>query len=84
MRTDRAVRFAELIKYPEQLRASGLQPLPISLDINLPPDLFVWRNQGIPLQTKYRYTPPASNDGSRLNISLNNQFITSLAVSGQQ
>jgi hypothetical protein len=70
MRTDRVVRFAELIKYPEQLRASGLQPLPISLDINLPPDLFVWRNQGIPLQTKYRYTPPASNDGSRLNISL--------------
>ena len=80
MRTDRAVRFSELIKYPEQLRASGLQPLPISLDINLPPDLFVWRNQGIPLQTKYRYTPPAYNDGSRLNISLNNQFITSLPL----
>lgn len=80
MRTDRPVRFAELIKYPEQLRVSGLQPLPISLDINLPPDLFVWRNQGIPLQTKYRYTPPAYNDGSRLNISLNNQFITSLPL----
>ncbi|HJH20843.1 MULTISPECIES: cellulose biosynthesis cyclic di-GMP-binding regulatory protein BcsB [Pseudomonas] len=80
MRTDRAVRFAELIKYPEQLRATGLQPLPISLDINLPPDLFVWRNQGIPLQTKYRYTPPPYNDGSRLNISLNNQFITSLPL----
>ena len=80
MRTDRAVRFSELIKYPEQLRVSGLQPLPISLDINLPPDLFVWRNQGIPLQTKYRYTPPSFNDGSRLNISLNNQFITSLPL----
>jgi hypothetical protein len=80
MRTDRAVRFSELIKYPEQLRTSGLQPMPISLDINLPPDLFVWRNQGIPLQTKYRYTPSASNDGSRLNISLNNQFITSLPL----
>ena len=83
MRTDRPVRFAELVKYPEQLRVSGVQPLPISLDINLPPDLFVWRNQGIPLQTKYRYTPPAvTNDGSRLNISLNNQFITSLPLPG--
>jgi len=80
MRTDRAVRFSELIQYPEQLRASGIQPLPITLNINLPPDLFVWRNQGIPLQTKYRYTPPTSNDGSRLNISLNNQFITSLPL----
>ncbi|ANJ53675.1 cellulose synthase regulator BcsB [Pseudomonas silesiensis] len=83
MRTDRAVRFAELVKYPEQLRVSGVQPLPINVDINLPPDLFVWRNQGIPLQTKYRYTPPAAtNDGSRLNISLNNQFITSLPLPG--
>lgn len=80
MRTDRRVRFAELIKYPEQLQVSGLQPRPITLEVNLPPDLFVWRNQGIPLQTRYRYTPPASNDESRLNISLNNQFITSLPL----
>ncbi|MCY1399490.1 Cyclic di-GMP-binding protein precursor [compost metagenome] len=80
MRTDRKVRFAELIKYPEQLQATGLRPRPITLEVNLPPDLFVWRNQGIPLQTKYRYTPPAANDESRLNISLNNQFITSLPL----
>lgn len=80
MRTDRAVRFAELIKYPEQLQANGLQPRPITVDVNLPPDLFVWRNQGIGLQTKFRYTPPSVNDESRLSISLNNQFITSLAL----
>ena len=80
MRTDRSVRFAELIKYPEQLQANGLQPRPITVDVNLPPDLFVWRNQGIGLQTKFRYTPPSVNDDSRLSISLNNQFITSLAL----
>lgn len=80
MRTDRSVRFAELIKYPEQLQANGLQPRPITVDVSLPPDLFVWRNQGIGLQTKFRYTPPSVNDESRLSISLNNQFITSLAL----
>ncbi|MBD8793148.1 cellulose biosynthesis cyclic di-GMP-binding regulatory protein BcsB [Pseudomonas syringae] len=80
MRTDRPVRFAELIKYPEQLRVSGLQPQPITVEMNLPPDLFVWRNQGIPLQARYRYTPPPFNDGSRLNISLNNEFISSLPL----
>ncbi|KQQ65538.1 cellulose synthase [Pseudomonas sp. Leaf127] len=80
MRTDRPVRFAELIKYPEQLRVSGLQPQPINVEMNLPPDLFVWRNQGIPLQTRYRYTPPPFNDGSRLNISLNNEFISSVPL----
>ncbi|PAU87155.1 cellulose biosynthesis cyclic di-GMP-binding regulatory protein BcsB [Pseudomonas jilinensis] len=79
--TDRPVRFAELIDYPTQLHTSGLQPRPITVDINLPPDLFVWRNQGIPLQTKYRYTPPATKDESRLSISLNDQFITSLSLS---
>ncbi|MEZ2873905.1 cellulose biosynthesis cyclic di-GMP-binding regulatory protein BcsB [Pseudomonas lundensis] len=80
MRTDRPVRFAELITYPQQLQVSGLQPRPITLDVNLPPDLFVWRNKGIPLRTQYRYTAPSANDDSRLNISLNDQFITSLPL----
>ncbi|WP_070415330.1 cellulose biosynthesis cyclic di-GMP-binding regulatory protein BcsB [Pseudomonas lundensis] len=80
MRTDRPVRFAELITYPQQLQVSGLQPRPITLDVNLPLDLFVWRNQGIPLRTQYRYTAPSANDDSRLNISLNDQFITSLPL----
>ena len=80
MRTDRPVRFAELIAYPQQLQVNGLQPRPIILDVNLPPDLFVWRNQGIPLRTQFRYTAPSSNDDSRLNISLNDQFMTSLPL----
>ena len=80
MRTDRPVRFAELINYPQQLQVTGLQPRPITLDVNLPPDLFVWRNQGIPLRTQYRYTAPTANDDSRLNISLNDQFLTSLPL----
>lgn len=80
MRTDRPVRFAELIDYPEQLHASGLRPRSITVDVNLPPDLFVWRNQGIPLRTKYRYTSPAISGDSRLNISINDQFIASLSL----
>ncbi|WP_445395509.1 cellulose biosynthesis cyclic di-GMP-binding regulatory protein BcsB [Zobellella sp. An-6] len=79
--TDRPVSFAELISYPEQLQAHGPRPRPITLEVNLPPDLFVWRNQGIPLETKYRYTPPTVEDESRLSISLNEQFITSLPLS---
>ncbi|UVL86469.1 cellulose biosynthesis cyclic di-GMP-binding regulatory protein BcsB [Pseudomonas sp. B21-028] len=80
VRTDRAVRFAELISYPEQLQTSGLRPAPINLDLNLPPDLFVWRSQGIPVQLNYRYTPSLVTDESRLNINLNNQFISSLPL----
>lgn len=82
IRTDRAVQLSELIDYPQQLQVSGLQPYPITLDINLPPDLFVWRNQGIPLQTRYRYTPPMTTDESRLNISVNDQYISSIPLQG--
>ncbi|WP_344965604.1 cellulose biosynthesis cyclic di-GMP-binding regulatory protein BcsB [Oceanisphaera sediminis] len=82
--TDRPVRFAELVEYPGQLQASGLIPDPIELTVRLPPDLFVWRNEGIPLQTRYRYTTPSAKDDSRLNISINGEFIGSLSLAGGQ
>lgn len=82
--TDRPVRFAELLDYPQQLQVSGLQPPPVGLDINLPPDLFVWRNQGIPLRTQYRYSVPGNPEDSRLNIRLNDQFLTSLELRGRE
>ena len=87
VRTDRAVRLAELLDYPQQLRASGMSPQPITVNLNLPPDLFIWRNQGIPLNLRYRYTPPFSSDESRLSVSINDQFISSFPLirrSGKQ
>lgn len=82
--TDRPVRFAELMDYPQQLQVSGLRPAPVTLNINLPPDLFVWRSQGIPLRTHYRFSAPGNEDDSRLNILLNEQFIDSLALRGRE
>ncbi|WPP45056.1 cellulose biosynthesis cyclic di-GMP-binding regulatory protein BcsB [Pseudomonas sp. AN-1] len=82
--TDRPVRLAELLDYPQQLQVSGLQPAPINLDIHLPPDLFVWRNQGIPLRTQFRYSVPGNSDESRLDVHLNDQFIASLALPGRE
>ncbi|NMG15350.1 cellulose biosynthesis cyclic di-GMP-binding regulatory protein BcsB [Aromatoleum bremense] len=84
MRTDRPVRFGELIDYPGQLQVSGLQPRPVVVDVNLPPDLFVWRNQGVPLRTVYRYTAPNLSDESRLNVSINDQFISSLPLQSSE
>lgn len=78
--TDGPVRFAQLMAYPQQLQVSGLQPPPVMLDFNLPPDLFIWRKQGIPLRLLYRYSAPSTNEQSQLNISLNNSFISSLPL----
>lgn len=76
-RTDRPVRFSELTAYPEQLQTSGLRMRPIDLQINLPPDLFAWRNSGIPAQLSFRYTNPPVTDESRLSVSINDRFIRS-------
>ncbi|WP_347253951.1 cellulose biosynthesis cyclic di-GMP-binding regulatory protein BcsB [Leminorella grimontii] len=73
--TDRPVRLGELTSYPEQLSVSGGRLSPIDLDMKLPPDLFLLRSQGVTLDLKYRYTPPAYVDDSRLNVSLNGRFL---------
>lgn len=75
VRTDRATKFSELQQYENQLQADGIEPSPISLTLNLPPDLFLVRARGIKMDLAYRYTSPLQNDGSRLAVNLNNQFM---------
>jgi len=78
--TERPVFFSELSSYPGQLEVSGLLPPPIILNLNLPPDLFIWRNSGIPTSIIYRYSPPINNDDSRLNLSINDNYIHSYSL----
>ena len=82
--TDRPVTFGELKKYDEQLQSSGLEPASINLTLNLPPDLYLLRSNGIDMDLKYRYTMPAIKDSSRMDISLNNQFLESWSLSSTQ
>lgn len=89
VRTDRRTTFAELRQYDNQLQSDGLQPNPVSVTLNLPPDLFLVRARGIDMDLSYRYTAPFQQDGSRLAVNLNNQFIQDYPLppkntSGQQ
>jgi hypothetical protein len=80
VRTDRAITFGELKTYEEQLQSSGLEPAAINLTLNLPPDLYLLRSNGIDMKLNYRYTTPPTNDNSRMDISLNNQFLQSYSL----
>lgn len=80
VRTDRAITFGELKTYEEQLQSTGLEPSPVSLSLNLPPDLYLLRTSGIDINLNYRYTAPATKDSSRMDISLNNQFLQSFSL----
>lgn len=75
VRTDRATTFSELQQYEGQLQSDGMQPNPITLTMKLPPDLFLVRARGIDMDVRYRYTSPVQNDGSRLAVHLNDQFV---------
>lgn len=60
VRTDRAITFGELKTYEEQLQSTGLEPAPVNLSLNLPPDLYLLHTNGIDINLKYRYTAPAT------------------------
>ncbi len=84
VRTDRAITFGELKTYEEQLQSTGLQPASINVAMNLPPDLYLLRSSGIDMNLNYRYTAPPTKDSSRMDISLNNQFLQSFSLTSSQ
>lgn len=72
---DRPVTFAELVDHPSELQRDSTNPTPVQLELRLPPDLFTWQKYGIPVDLKFRYTPPVIRDESRLLVSVNGEFI---------
>lgn len=77
--TDRPVKLGELIA-PERLSVSGYNPGSINIPLHLPPDLFSWRETGVPLNLKYRYTPQQRSTNSSLLVSFNDAFAKSMPL----
>ncbi|MGR5093315.1 cellulose biosynthesis cyclic di-GMP-binding regulatory protein BcsB [Vibrio maritimus] len=74
--TDRPVKFSELIEGNYQLESQGVELPPIRVSFTLPPDLFTWNANTVPMQLSYRYSPPLKGSKtSRLNISVNDRFV---------
>jgi hypothetical protein len=84
VRNDRPTRFAELTSYPEQLQTVGHQPMPASMRLKLPPDIFHVLGRGVPVNLRYRYSPPAKTGESLLNVSVNGQLVQSLPLMAQE
>ncbi|KPA90054.1 cellulose biosynthesis cyclic di-GMP-binding regulatory protein BcsB, partial [Pseudomonas asplenii] len=76
---DRPVKLGELVD-AQQLHVSGYNPREIIVPLRLPPDLFEWRNRGVPLQLKYRYTPQQFSTNSALLVHLNDHLIRSMQL----
>jgi hypothetical protein len=83
LRTDRPVKFGELVEASAQLQAHGVNPVPLSVSWRLPPDLFTWNRPGVPIELHYRYTPAPERDNSMLTVSINGQLLRSYRLSAE-
>nr|WP_221214563.1 UDP-forming cellulose synthase catalytic subunit [Novosphingobium hassiacum] len=81
--TNRAIRLGELVE-PFALQGMGLPPGPLTTRFRVAPDLFFWPRQGGQIDLRYRY-PVAKwldRDASRLDVSLNGQYLDTLPLTG--
>ncbi len=76
---DRPVRFGELARANE-LRVQGYFPGVVRLNYRVPPDVFVWRTPGVPLDLRYRATRLPQHRNSSLGVSVNASFIDTIAL----
>ena len=83
IRTDRAVQLGEIMD-PNALQGIGLPPGPLSTRFRVAPDLFFWPRQGGTLDLRYRYpaAPWLDKRASRLDVSINGQYLRSLSLAG--
>ena len=77
--SDRPTPLGELVT-PQALNASGFNPPPIRIDMRVPPDLFGWREGGVPVNLKYRYTPQPNLWASTLLVNVNDKFAKSFSL----
>jgi hypothetical protein len=81
--TSRPVTLGELAgKDPDSLISNGIYHDGIQVAFRAAPDLFMWDGHNIPVRIDYRF--PTENwideDSSRLNVSINSNFLRSLTV----
>ncbi len=75
---DRPVQFGELMPV-SRMNVYGHRPAPIDLNLRLPPGLFGWRSDGVPMELRYRYSPRPARQ-SVLEVTAGNQLVQTLSL----
>ncbi|HYZ60898.1 MAG TPA: cellulose biosynthesis cyclic di-GMP-binding regulatory protein BcsB, partial [Acetobacteraceae bacterium] len=82
---DRPVPIGQLVDRSE-LQAFGYTPATIRVPVRTAPDLYTWRNAGLPVDIRYRSPPGPVIDiaASRLDVSVSDTFLRSLTLADGQ
>lgn len=73
------VKLGDLVG-PMDLQVEGQYPDLIRVPLRMPPDLYMKRGEGIPVDLGFRYSPRSGDDNSSLNVSFNSNFIDALPL----
>ncbi len=82
--TTRPTRFSELATYEGQLSRTAIRPAPISVELNLPPDLYFVQGSRVDMDLHYRYSRPAPEGVSQMHFMLNNHLVRSYPLKSEQ
>lgn len=74
------ISFGQLVSMPSDLQRQGQTLAAIRINARLPADIFTWESNGLPIDIKYRYTPPAEKSNASLKIEINDQFIEAIPL----
>lgn len=77
--SDRPVRLGELAP-PTALQVHAYYPDAIRLNLRLPPDTYLWHNEGADFDLRLRSVRLPEQRNSSLDISVNNAFVQSFAL----
>jgi hypothetical protein len=80
LQSGRPIPLGQLVNSPADLQRQGQLLEPILINARLPADLFTWEVKGVPIDLKYRYTPPAEQGDANLRIEINDQFIEAIPL----
>ncbi len=80
LQSGRPIPLGQLVNSPADLQRQGQLLEPILINARLPADLFTWEVKGVPIDLKYRYTPPAEQGDASLRVEINDQFIEAIPL----
>lgn len=75
--SDRPVKFGELVA-DTAMTVSGYRPESINVDLRLPPDLYPWLDQRVPMVLRYRPSMTVSDPSAYLAVDVNYEPVARL------
>ncbi|MGY0199534.1 cellulose biosynthesis cyclic di-GMP-binding regulatory protein BcsB [Leptothrix sp. BB-3] len=80
VKTGGLVKLGQLVGGAQSLQVTGTTLPVIRMPLRLPADTFAWRTEGVPIELRYRYTPPAQLGTARLAVQINDQLVESFLL----